>query len=454
MRKLWSAEAEQSVIGSLMLDEQVFDDVVAVGFAADMFFDRRHVLAFLAIASLIDERAPSDVVTVAERLEQRGELDLAGGAGYLSRMIDLTPSVDNVTAYACLVRDFSVERGYHKAARDMLALLEDESFPDHSSRVAALQQILTATEREERALTMQPLGGALKAMVDDVEVAFEGGGFTGLATGWQHVDYRLGGLQPGDFMVIAARPGMGKTAYILNILRHVAIEQKLNAVMFSLEMPNKQLAARMTSATGSVNLGLIKSGKVLGLDEQASKFGMAVTSLAGVSDRIWLDDEGSLPISELVARAKRLHRKTPLSLVVVDHIGLVESTLKTENEPQRIAQVSRALKKLAKELSCPVIGLCQVNRECEKRSNKRPQMSDLRMSGAIEQDADVIQFLYRDEYYNEDTQTPGQVEVISGKVRNGERGVDYLAWRGAYQRMDSMERPADSGSDHAGGDFV
>lgn len=455
MRQLWSREAEQSVLGAVMLDESVFDDLAAVGLVADMFYDPKHRLIFAVTGVLAGEHSPLDVVTIAERLEQRGELARVGGAGYLSSLSDVVPSVDNAVAYAGLVREYSIERSYLEAAINMRAVLEDESFPDHSSRVAALQQILLNTERDERAQTMQPLGAALKAMVEDVSAAFEGGGLTGLATGWKHIDYRLGGFQPADFVVVGARPGMGKTAYLLNIVRHVAVEQNLNALVFSLEMPNKQLAGRMTAAVGSVNLGLIKSGKVLGIDESCSRFGAAVTALTRVSDRIWLDDEGSLPISELVARAKRLHRKSPLGLVAVDHIGLVESTLKTENEPQRIAQVSRALKKLAKELDCPVIALCQVNRECEKRGNKRPNMSDLRMSGAIEQDADIIQFLYRDDYYNEDnSQTPGQVEVISAKVRNGERGTDYLAWRGAYQRMDSMERPEGSSSTGGDGDFV
>ena len=456
IRPLWSGEAEQSVLGALMLDDEVYDDVTAEGVCAESFYDARHRNIWRALSALRERNEPLDVVTATEQLEGAQLLDKSGGAEYLSRLVDLTPSVDNVVAYARIVREREIERVYLVAAQDMLQVLQSDGYEDHASRVAQLQTILAGTERDERANTMQSLEEVMKSVVERADIAFNGNEITGLRTGFQHIDYRLGGMQPADFIVVGARPGMGKTAYIMNILRNAALEQGVNSLVFSLEMPNFQLGQRMIAAQGKVNLGLIKSGKALGMDEQATRFGAALTTyVQQAPERVWFDDEASLPISELVARAKRLDRQHRLGLVVVDHVGLVESTLKTENESQRISQVTRALKKLAKQLQCPVIALSQVNRECEKRANKRPILSDLRGSGAIEQDADVIQFLYRDEYYNENTDQPGQIEVISAKVRSGERGVDYLTWNGAYQRMDTKEfQPGEAGQQRASGDFV
>lgn len=455
MRPMWSKEAEQSVLGALLLDDSVYDDLVSEGVCAESFYDNRHRLIWRALTSLRERNEPLDVVTAAEQLDGEQLLGQSGGAVYLSQLVDMTPSVDNAAAYARIVREREVERLYLVAAQDMLQVLQSDGYDDHAGRVAALQTILAATERDERAVTMQNLAQVMRAVVEKADVAFNGNEITGLRTGFQHIDYRLGGLQPADLMVVAARPGMGKTAYITNILRSTSLDQGVNSLVFSLEMPNFQLGQRMIAAQGRVNLGLIKSGKAVGMDEQASRFGAAVTTyVQKASERVWFDDEASLPVSELVARAKRLDRKHKLGLVVVDHVGLVESTLKTENESQRISQVTRALKKLAKQLQCPVIALSQVNRECEKRANKRPILSDLRGSGAIEQDADIIQFLYRDEYYNENTDQRGQVEVISAKVRSGERGVDYLLWNGAYQRMDTKEfQPGDQGQ-RASEEFV
>ncbi len=453
-RQLWSSEAEQSVVGALLLDERAFDDVQAVGLLGEHFYDARNREIYSACAALAEARTPIDVVTVAEYLGGMRLLDAVGGAVYLNHLLEYIPSVDNAVAYARLVMEFSVERAYLHAAQQMMQCLLDDGYADHQSRLAQLQQILTVTERNERQNSVLSLPQALKAMVDHIDQVANNPGIHGLLTGFQHVDYRLGGGQPGEFHIWAGRPAMGKTAYALNAARHMAGVQKKNGMVFSLEMPTRQLVQRMTAAEGKVKLGLLKSGKVLTIDEQTSRFGAAVTTLAKSAGQLFFDDQASLPITELVARAKRQHRKTPLDFVIVDHIGLVESTLKTDNETLRVGQVSRALKKLAKDLGCVVIGLSQVNRDCEKRANKRPMMSDLRMSGSLEQDADVIQFLYRDEYYNENTQYPGQVEVISAKLRDGEPGTDYLVWMGSYNRMEGMDKPGMRQEREEGEDFV
>lgn len=440
-RQLWSAEAEQSVIGSILLNDEAFDDVQAQGIQPEHFYDARHRVIFEALGRMVSDRVPVDVVTLSEQLESQRKLADVGGVVYLGRLVDYTPSIDNAAAYARVVVNYAIERVYFHAAQEMMQTLLADAYDDHPSRVAQLQQILANTERHERANSMRSLPQALKAMVEHIEHVSENPGIHGLLTGFQHVDYRLGGMQPAELVIWAGRPAMGKTAYALNAVRNMVRQQGKNGMFFSLEMPTRQLAQRMVAAEGKVKLGLLKSGKVLELDDQVARFGAAVTTLANSKGSLFFDDEASLPITELVARAKRQHRKTPLDFVVVDHIGLVESTLKTDNETLRVGQISRALKKLAKDLGCVVIALSQVNRDCEKRANKRPMMSDLRMSGSIEQDADVIQFLYRDEYYNENTQYPGQIEVISAKLRDGEPGVDYLAWMGSYNRMEGMDRP-------------
>lgn len=440
MRKLFSEEAELSVLGAVMLDETVFDDVVATGLAAELFFLPKHRAVFAAMGRLVSERVPIDVLTVAEALEAAGELHSVGGAVQLSRMVDLCPSVDNATAYARIVVDFATERRFLAAMNEVNQILLHGEYADHASRMAHVHQVLMSTDRDEKHSSQVTMHEGVLAMCDRVRELADAPAdhVRGLPFGLKHIDYRLGGAQPGDLIIIAGRPSMGKTAYALNIARH-ALNAGKHGVVFSLEMSARSLVERMTAAQGLVDLGLIKSAKVVGLPEQLSKFSLACHHWKSVKGEIVFDDTGSLSINELVARAKRIHRKRPLDYVMVDHVGLVDSTLRTEQESQKIGQITRELKKLAKALNCPVIALSQVNRECEKRANKRPMMSDLKSSGSIEQDADVIQFVYRDEYYNENTQTPGQIEVISAKVRDGETGTDFLDWVGRYVRVESRD---------------
>jgi replicative DNA helicase len=305
-----------------------------------------------------------------------------------------------------------------------------------------IQLLLMKAEKNEKGGSIVELKPATARYLDILQERMDNPGIHGLLTGFDHVDYRLGGIQPADFGVIAGRPGMGKTAYVLNIVKHVALKQKKNAMLFSLEMPTAQLVQRMVAAEARVKLGLLKSGKIDEHEESMTRFGAAVTHFKNTEGKVFFDDTGGLGISELVVRAKRYHRKHGLSLIVVDHIGLVETSNKAATETAQVSEVTRTLKKLAKELGCPVIGLAQLNREVEKRTNKRPMISDLRSSGSIEQDADWIQLLYRDDYYNEDSEYAGQVEINSGKVREGEPGVDYLGWRGEYSLLEGMKEGA------------
>ena len=438
MRSLFNAECEVSVIGAILLDRDAFSDVAEVGLTGKSFFDPRNGIIFDAVTLMVEASQPVDVVTVAQYLEGIGQLEQIGGLGYLGEVADCTPSTRNAGAYARIVSQYEYERMWLRTTQEIAEVLMGTDSANHDDRMGKIQQILLGAEKRESATSVVELRPALKKYLEVLDERANNPGIHGLLTGFEHVDYRLGGMQPGDLGIIAGRPAMGKTAYSMNIMKNVALKQNKNAMVFSLEMPTTQLVQRMIAAEGKIKLGLLKSGKVMGLEEQMTKFGAAVTNLSQSGGQIFFDDTAGLGISELVARAKRFHRKHGLAVILVDHIGLVESSLSTDNETLRLGQVSRLLKKLAKELGCVVIGLAQLNRGVEQRANKRPMISDLRQSGAIEQDADWIQLLYRDEYYNEDSLTPGQVEIISGKIRDGEPGTDYLGWRGEYNLLEGM----------------
>jgi replicative DNA helicase len=441
-RSLFSADSEISVLGALLLDADAFAEVVETGLTVRSFYDLRHAAIFSVISSMYEASMPVDVVTTSQHLEAVGSLTQVGGIVYLGELADATPSTANAGAYAKILRSLEYERMWYQSALDIGALLTGTDCEDHADRMGRIQLILEGVERTERESSIVELRPALKKYLEVVDERANNPGIHGLLTGFEFVDQRLGGMKGGDFGVIGGRPSMGKTAYSMNIIKHVALKQSKNAMVFSLEMSTDQLIQRMVAAEGKVKLGLLKSGKVMTHEDSMSRFGAAVTNLSNSGGKIFFDDTAGLSITDLMARAKRYHRKHGLSLILVDHIGLVESSIKTDNETVKIGQISRYLKKLAKQLNCVVIGLSQLNREVEKRAIKRPMMSDLRSSGAIEQDADWIQLLYRDEYYNENSLTPGQVEVITGKNRDGEVGADYLGWRGEYNLLEGLQEGA------------
>jgi replicative DNA helicase len=441
-RSLFSADSEVSVLGALLLDANAFAEVIETGLTSRSFYDLRHSAIFSVICTMYEANMPVDVVTTSQHLEAAGSLTQVGGIAYLGELADSTPSTANAGAYARILRSLEFERLWFQSAKDIEEVLASTDCDDHADRMGRIQLILNGVEKTERVTSIVELRPALKHYVEVVDDRASNPGIHGMLTGFDFVDNRLLGMKPDDFGVIGGRPSMGKTAYSMNIVKHVALQQGLNAMVFSLEMSTDQLVQRMVAAEGKVKLGLLKSGKVMGHEESMTRFGAAVTNLSKASGKIFFDDTAGLNITDLVARAKRYHRKHGLDLIMVDHIGLIESTIKTDNETVKITQISRALKKLAKELHCVVIGLAQLNREVEKRAVKRPMMSDIRSSGAIEQDGDWIQLMYRDEYYNEDSLTPGQVEIITCKNRDGEVGVDYLGWRGEYNLLEGMPEGA------------
>lgn len=439
MRSLFHTDSEMSVIGSILMDADAYADVAEAGVSADSFFDPRNSLIFSAVVSMVENNQPIDAVTVSEWLEGVGRLVEAGGVAYMGQVMECTPTTVNAGAYARVVESFAHERLWLQVSREISEVLASNDYVNHEERMGKIQQLLMKAEKNDRNGSIVEFKPAVKHYVDVLDDRINNPGIHGLLTGFEHVDNRLQGIQEADLGIVAGRPGMGKTAYILNILKHVAMKQKKNGMIFSLEMPTGQLVQRMAAAEARVKLGLLKSGKIDEHEESMTRFGAAITNFTKTEGQIFFDDTGGLMISELVARVKRYHRKHGLSIVIVDHIGLVESAANSDNETARVSEVTRTLKKLAKEIKCPVIGLAQLNREVEKRANKRPLISDLRSSGSIEQDADWIQLLYRDDYYNEDSEYAGQVEVISGKLRDGEPGVDYLKWRGEYSLLEGMK---------------
>lgn len=438
-RSLFSADSEISVLGALLLDAEAFSEVIGVGLTAKSFYDLRHSAIFSVISSMYEANMAVDVVTTSQHLEAVGSLEQVGGITYLGEMADCTPSTANAAAYAKILRSLEFERLWYQSAKDIEGVLVSTDCDDHADRMGRIQMILNGAEQVEREGNIVEFKPALKQYLEVVDERSNSPELDGILTGFEFIDNRFGGMKPGWFGVIGARPAMGKTAYSMNIVKYVALKQCKNAMVFSLEMSTDELIERMVAAEAKVKLGLLKSGKVISHEESMTRFGAAVTNMTNSGGQIWFDETAGLNITELVARAKRYHRKYGLGLILVDHIGLVETNLKSEDETAKVGLVSRLLKKLAKELGCVVIALSQLNRGVEKRPNKRPMMSDLRNSGALEQDADFVQLLYRDEYYNEDSEFKGRAEIITGKNRHGDVGTDWLGWRGEYSLLEGLK---------------
>lgn len=433
-------EAEQSVLGGLLLDNRRWDEVTEL-IAADDFYSHTHREIFRAAIALCEENHPADVVTVAERLEQDGRLDAVGGLAYLGTLARNTPSAGNLTAYARIVRERAILRNLIGAANDIVerAYRPEGRSPgeilDHAEQV-----IFEISSRDSRRRTgFMPIKGLLTQAIDRIEELFQSDSpLTGVPTGFSRLDEMTSGLQPSDLVIIAGRPSMGKTSLAMNIAENAAVGSRLPVAVFSMEMPGQQLAMRMIASLGRINAHRIRTGK-LSDDDWAR-----LTSAVGLLNEapIFVDDTPALTPLELRSRARRIHREHGLGLLVVDYLQLMQATESTENRATEISNITRSLKILAKELNVPLIAMSQLNRSLESRPNKRPVMSDLRESGAIEQDADVIVFIYRDEVYNEDSPDKGTAEIIVGKQRNGPIGTVRLTFLGEYTRFENYASPA------------
>ncbi len=431
-----SIEAEQSLIGGLLLDNTAWDRVGDAVSEADFYRDD-HRRIFIHIRKLVESGRPADVVTVYESIEKSNEVDQTGGLSYLGEIANNTPSAANIRRYAEIVRERAVLRklvtvgdeiaasALNPAGRDVKQLLD-----------VAEQKVFEIAEAGSRTTqgfqSIRPLLGQAVDKIQDLYDRDNPSDITGTPTGFTDLDKMTSGLQPGDMVVIAGRPSMGKTAFALNIAEYVGVEMGLPVAIFSLEMSGPQLAMRFLSSVGRLDQTRIRTGKLN--DEEWDKMTVALGKLHDAP--IHIDETGAINATDLRARARRLHRQCgKLGLIVIDYLQLMSSTKDGENRATEISEVSRSIKALAKELQVPILALSQLSRKVEERNDKRPLMSDLRESGAIEQDADIILMMYREEYYKPDTQDKGVAEVIIGKHRNGPTGTVKLTFLGEYTKF-------------------
>jgi replicative DNA helicase len=437
-----SIESEQSVLGGLMLDNNAWEKVADIITDSD-FYRHDHRLIYHHICKLIEHNKPADVITVAESMENSAELQTVGGLAYIGTIVQNTPSAANIKRYAEIVRERAIMRNlaqigvqitdsaYNPVGRSAADLLDEAE--------AKVFEIAEEGARgKEGFVGIQPL---LKQVVERIELLYSQdnpSNVTGIASGFHDLDQKTSGFQPGDLIIVAGRPSMGKTAFSLNIAEHVALELNKPVAVFSMEMGGAQLAMRMLGSVGKLDQHKVRTGRLD--DDDWPKLTHALGKLNEAP--IYIDETAALNALELRARARRLYRQYgELGLIVVDYLQLMSSTGQGENRATEISEISRALKGLAKELKVPLIALSQLNRSLEQRPNKRPVMSDLRESGAIEQDADVILFIYRDEVYNPDSPDKGIAEIIIGKQRNGPIGKVDLTFLGEYTRFESHARP-------------
>ncbi|MBA54512.1 MAG: replicative DNA helicase [Pseudomonadales bacterium] len=434
-----SLEAEQSVIGGLMLANQAFDDVSEILSDVD-FYRRDHRLIFRAVAQLAELSKPFDVVTLGEALDNAGILEDCGGMAYLAQLAKNTPSASNIKAYAEIVRERSV-------LRQMIAVsneIADAAFHPEGRNAT---ELLDEAERKVFSIAEQGAkqGGpihikeALKATVDKIDLLFKSDEkLTGISTGFTDLDEKTSGLQGGALVIVAARPAMGKTTFSMNMAENALIRSGKPVLVFSMEMPAEQIVMRMLASLGRIDMSRVTSGKLE--EDDWPRFSSAVSLLA--EQKLYIDDSAGLSPTELRARSRRVAREHgEIGLILVDYLQLMQVP-GAESRVNEISEISRSLKGLAKEMNCPVVALSQLNRSLEQRPNKRPVMSDLRESGAIEQDADIIMFIYRDEVYNEDSEDKGTAEIIIGKQRNGPIGTVRLAFLGRYTRFEDLANNA------------
>jgi len=435
-----SVEAEQSVLGGVLLDTTAWDKIADL-IAEQDFYRHEHRLIYRHIARLSDLAKAVDVITVAESLESNGELEKAGGLAYLGSLAHNVPSAANIRRYAEIVRERAIMRKLAEVGSDIASSAYNPGGRDADQLLdEAESKVFEIAEAGERGRAgFVPIPPLLTKVVERIETLYgrdDQSEVTGIATGFTDLDGMTSGLQPGDLIIVAGRPSMGKTAFSINIAENVALDSSKPVAIFSMEMGGTQLAMRMIGSVGRLNQHNLRTGRLQ--DEDWSRMTHALGRLNEAP--IFIDETAGLNALELRSRARRLHRQNSgLGLIVIDYLQLMTGTSNkaSENRATEISEISRSLKALAKELHVPVIALSQLNRSLEQRPNKRPVMSDLRESGAIEQDADLILFIYRDEVYNPDSPDKGKAEIIIGKQRNGPIGKVELTFRGEYTRFEN-----------------
>ena len=435
-------DAEESVLGGVLLDMHALDRVVEV-MGADDFYRGSHRKIFRAMLTLSEKGEPIDLITLADTLKARAELQEIGGATYLAELADKVPSAANIVHYARIVREKAVLRSLINVCSEIVTRCyngeEDiERFLDEAERL-----IFDVSEKRIRPSFFK-MGDMIMDTIKLVEKLYERKELvTGVPTGFLDLDRMTAGLQPSDLIIVAARPSVGKTAFVLNIAQYVTLHANTAVGIFSMEMAKEQLVLRMLCSEARVDNAKVRTG-YLG-ERDFPRLAMAAGRLAEAP--IYIDDTPAQNVLELRAKTRRLKREANIGLVIIDYLQLMRGLDAQENRTQELSEISRSLKSLAKELNIPVVALSQLNRQVEQRADKRPVMSDIRESGSIEQDADVIMFIYRDEVYKPDSQDEGVAEIIIGKQRNGPTGTVRLAFRKEYTRFDNLVEHAEPPSE-------
>ena len=435
-----SREAERAVLGGLMLETQRFDTVIQVIKDSD-FEGRDHQIIFESMSELVEENKPLDPITVSEKLDNKNSLNKVGGKNYLIELATSTPSAANLDAYAEIIRQRSITRRLIKTNSDISELIKSPQGQDGLALLDRAESMIFALN-DEASKDNDTLKSMKKLIPDTLdklhELSEKKGGLIGASTGFKDLDKELLGIQNGDLIIVAGRPSMGKTAFAMNMAENVLLdrERKGAVLIFSLEMPGESLTTRLLSGMCKLNQQSVRSGQLK--DNELKLLMQEADRLRDLP--LWIDDSSMLSPMELRAKARRLARQEEggLSMIVVDYLQLMQLPASAENRVNQISEISRSLKSLAKELNVPVIALSQLNRAVEARPNRRPIMADLRDSGAIEQDADVILFIYRDEVYHEDSDQGNKAEIIIGKQRNGPIGTVNLTFLKEYTRFENF----------------
>ncbi len=424
-------EAERSVLGSALLDKDALLDVVEL-LTADDFYNEAHKEIFKAVTDLYKKSAPVDVLTVSEELKRRNSLEMIGGRAYIAALSADVPSTSNAAEYAKIISNKASLRRLINTAGDIMQTSYDENMETNAILDMAEREIFEIAQKGQKS----DFAHIKDVLLENIKIIDEmselEGNLTGITTGFRDLDQLTSGLHRSDLIILAARPAMGKTAFALSVAQGAAIKGNASVMIFSMEMSKEQLGQRLLSMESRIEMQSLKTGKLERKDWDQINMALDTLSRANIN----IDDTPGISIMEMKNKCRRLKAEKGLDLIVIDYLQLMSiEGKKTESRTQEISQLSRSLKLLARELDCPVIVLSQLSRAVESRPNKRPMLSDLRESGSIEQDADIVIFLYRDEYYNPETDKPGECEVIVAKHRSGPTGTVDVTWLGKYTRF-------------------
>lgn len=430
-----SEEAEQSVLGSMLIDRDAVN-VAVENLTQEDFYNLRHGEIFGAMVDLYHENRAVDLVTLKNQLEQKGKLEAAGDMKYLSQIAAAVPNSVHIKNYVQIVKDKSLYRKFIQLGNQVMAEGYSTETPIDVLSEEVEQKVFRILQNKGNE-DFSHIRDVLLETFDDIErIAKSEGEITGIPTGFVDLDYRTSGLQPSDLVLVGARPSMGKTAFALNVVQHAAVRKHKCSAIFSLEMSKKQLVNRMLSCEAGVESEKLRSGKLE--DSDWEKLAMALAPLSEAP--IYIDDTPGITLAEMRSKCRKLKLDKGLDLIMIDYLQLMSGSGRNgDNRQQEISDISRGLKALAREMQAPVVALSQLSRALEARADHRPMLSDLRESGAIEQDADVVMFLYRDEYYHPETEDKNIAEIIIAKQRNGPTGTVKLAWLGQYTKFANLQ---------------